>query len=879
MATGSIKRWFGERGYGFIVDDEGQDIFFYIRSSNALKGRESFLVAGVQVDFDKRLSNQKGKEGTFEAYNVRLREMPSAPQVSPVSEELQTQSALSHFYNPYTFVPTPSRRHISSGHFAGDYDPVLHGLTHASLQAELWTGYLPIKVTPVTPLLLPDIGDKERKATEHQTYDMLDALPESSFRGMLRSAYEIVTNSRYACFRNSDRLAYRMDTKEAIRLIPAIIEPGDGSGTLSARLYLGTSTPTEQGPQKRLMYAAMLTLYGDQSACEHDTTTGKTYIPKTGDVVWAEIVLCKHEVSPKDRTHWEEDFLFWKVVTVWPKQASSTPPTQTGRTPWPSARPKTHTQARQSFYAPVDPAHPQTRVVPGKVFITNANMGSKHDERVFFQPMSTTFDVTALKEPWRMRIQSYRDAHTDQEIFERRVDGKRKVEPWDKIGSTPGKTAWSPHLYHDGEHRDRWGRSVHDARHLQPGDMVYARCAFNESGNIQKIVDLFPVMISRELYDDSPKELLDNSLWPATRRDALSPADRLFGWVAQDAEEKTEAAYKSRIRVVCEDGSRSDIVQRFTDGALPLAILGQPKPAQGRFYVAKDKDGTPHDKGGRRHNKGYQQGYTLRGRKQYWHHCELEADQSPEYWQPLGTDWEEQRNGRYQEYRRPNDEKDSQNRSIKGWIKPYTVFHVSLHVQNLQPEEAGALLWLLSLPEKHYFRLGYGKPLGFGSVRLEIDRERLIEGNLPLGTGKDWQRYYGSLSTHGPATLDNDQQQKCIQAFKTSMIAAYVPQPPARSDTRGLRRLSSFAALDPAQFATTPEDQAHLEAKFDNIQFIKEFVQILRGPQGGALIHYPRLQPKPDPKGENFRWFVRNEGRGGHSLPAVTATEGLPYQP
>ena len=26
MATGSIKRWFGERGYGFIVDDEGQDL-------------------------------------------------------------------------------------------------------------------------------------------------------------------------------------------------------------------------------------------------------------------------------------------------------------------------------------------------------------------------------------------------------------------------------------------------------------------------------------------------------------------------------------------------------------------------------------------------------------------------------------------------------------------------------------------------------------------------------------------------------------------------------------------------------------------------------------------------------------------------------------
>ena len=68
---------------------------------------------------------------------------------------------------------------------------------------------------------------------------------------------------------------------------------------------------------------------------------------------------------------------------------------------------------------------------------------------------------------------------------------------------------------------------------LQPGDMVYARCKFDTQGNVKDIEDLFPVMISRELYDNSPANLLDSSLKPTNKRSELSPADRLFGWVPQ----------------------------------------------------------------------------------------------------------------------------------------------------------------------------------------------------------------------------------------------------------------------------------------------------------------------------------------------------------
>ena len=795
MAKGKIKSYWSDKKFGFIADDAGgRDVFFHVNASIALRDNESSLIPGARVNFERRPSQRK--KGSSEAYNVR---------VQPDS------SSSDFFHNPYTFIPSPPRRHIQQNLFAGDFDPIASGLTHDTLGTSLWTGHLPIKLTAVTPLLLLDADTSERASIK--PCNTLDHLPESSLRGMLRNAYETVTNSRYACFRNDDRLAYRMAPQEALKLVPAIIEQGSTPGMLQARLYPGTSHITKKGPQGP-MYAAMLTCYPQlQSKC-----TPPGYTPKTGDEVWAEIDRCRHS-----RGH-----SYWKVLTIRPKRDEPKPRTTTG-----------------------------TQYVCGRVLITNENISRKHDERIFFGAQSDTFNVTQLQDAWRMRIQSYREAHSEDEIFGR---SGSKIKPWKKIGSTPGKTAWSPHLYQNGNHSDRWGRKVHDAIELQPGDMVYARCQFGPAGKIMAIKDLFPVMISRELYDASPAELLDGlSLKPAVARNELSPADRLFGWVPQ--RQGQDSGYKGRIRVVCEDGARPEIVQDFGGKTLPLAILGQPKPAQGRFYVAKNTKGEPQQVGMAKSQAGYSQDKALRGRKQYWHHKGLEYKQAPDYWRPSVKDRTQRKsNGRYQEYRRPDANNrlqiDSQNRSIRGWIKPGTVFKAILHVQNLQSEEVGALLWLLSRSSNHCFRLGYGKPLGFGSVQLEIDQERCGDKNLPLGSGEDWKRYYAVFNASPPATLDMAQQADCIRAFKAGMVSAY------------------------ENLLTDQEHQNREERKeqlFNALPFINGFLQVLRGPESNVPIHYPRSNPKPDPQGKNFRWFTQNEEKGKHSLPAVTDRKGLPY--
>ncbi|NJM47654.1 MAG: hypothetical protein HC860_17045 [Alkalinema sp. RU_4_3] len=120
---------------------------------------------------------------------------------------------MTSFHNPYNFVPALPRG--TSGEL-GDREPVGH---HAYL-CNYWSGSISIKLKTKTPLLISDTlkpGDEADNG--HKTYDlrMIDGKPylsPTSIKGMLRAAYEAVTNSRLSVFvGHDDRLAYRMSTK------------------------------------------------------------------------------------------------------------------------------------------------------------------------------------------------------------------------------------------------------------------------------------------------------------------------------------------------------------------------------------------------------------------------------------------------------------------------------------------------------------------------------------------------------------------------------------------------------------------------------------------------------------------------------------------
>jgi len=464
--------------------------------------------------------------------------------------------------------------------------------------------------------------------------------------------------------------------------------------------------------------------------------------------------------------------------------------------------------------------------------VTGANIKQKQNERVFIQRdrdpvVKVTQEITEL---WENLIADYQKIHV-KDLKERE---RNNQSPSAYLGHDPGQTAWSRHVYDPNQ------------RQLQEGILCYVQLKQGHNEKKPKasdVIALQPVTISRRLYNQKPAELLPDHLHPAVDISKRSPADRVFGWVNQNG----QGSYKGQLRVHSVSCHGDDAVDNFgsAQASFPLAILGQPKPEQARFYCANDSEGKPIPKG-----KAKQEGYkdknqNLRGRKVYPHHKGLPKN----YWNnPLEDRTQKSDNtGHYQEYRQPQkdgvEQQSEQNRSIQGWVKPETKFQFEIDVINLSSVELGALLWLLASPDVYYHRLGGAKPLGFGSVWLDINWDC-----TDLRLGSEWAEFYQSL-TPKPPKISNGIS--CIDDFKKSVVSAY-----------GINK------------------------GFEQIEFISAFCNSSKG-FDNAAIHYPRVTPHPKPEGEAFEWFVRNEQESNRapglklSLPNLADSQpaSLPTDP
>jgi CRISPR/Cas system CSM-associated protein Csm3 (group 7 of RAMP superfamily) len=349
-------------------------------------------------------------------------------------------------------------------------------------------------------------------------------------------------------------------------------------------------------------------------------------------------------------------------------------------------------------------------------------------------------------------------------------------------------------------------------------------------------------------FDASPWDLLAESLRPAMTIAEFSPADRVFGWVKGDSQGESNrnsaagfAAARGLLRVgsiMCES-SVDEAAQIFPGAGVPLAVLSTPKPQQGRFYVAKSREGTAQRDGLNKIEAGYTNDKGLRGRKVYPHHDGLPDG----YWDdPMREKMGAGNPAHYHEYRRPRkddqEQLDDQNRSILGWVKPGTEFTFEIQVHNLSKVELGALVWLLKLGKGHFFRFGGGKPLGFGSVRLSIDDCDVRTGEGLLARYEKW---YTTTASADPCDA-------AIQSFKQALCEAYPP--PAGGG-------------------------------FENIPFITAFLTACRGFGDSLPVRYPRVTGNgrpgpPSPEGESFKWFVANEKGPKLALRDLAEDKGLP---
>ncbi|HBL14422.1 MAG TPA: TIGR03986 family CRISPR-associated RAMP protein, partial [Cyanobacteria bacterium UBA11162] len=362
------------------------------------------------------------------------------------------------FHNPYNFVPAlPRNTNKVQSSELGDRTPTGHG----SYQDGYWSGKISVSLTTVTPLLIPDAANAT--GDDHKTYpirlgsDGKPYLPPTSIKGMLRSAYEAVTNSRLSIFskKYENQLFYRMGAGEGLSLVPARIE-GD-----RVKLLFGTTSDIPQWngqrwqiPRNEPMYAAWLPRYRQNSP--HNLQYPGM---KHGDrvKVWLEL----YQKQTRDG---RVIFKYWLVRQIIPFEQSldRSPP------------------AGSSYGSHVPAGQPMIEA-DGYVCITNKNIENKHDERVFFTHNNSTHHSESfahLNDNWEYLINNYQEIHQNE--------------------SREDNLEWSRHvLGGDKEHK------------LADGTLCYAYVEKNSQQEYE-IKHLYPVMISRATFNLPPSALLSS---------------------------------------------------------------------------------------------------------------------------------------------------------------------------------------------------------------------------------------------------------------------------------------------------------------------------------------------------------------------------------
>ncbi len=234
-------------------------------------------------------------------------------------------------------------------------------------------------------------------------------------------------------------------------------------------------------------------------------------------------------------------------------------------------------------------------------------------------------------------------------------------------------------------------------RRINPGDPLFY--LLDDQGNL---VFFGPTMMFRVPYPHTIGEFVPEEHHNTQTTDL---AQAVFGTTS------------IRSRVVFEDAPYDDSLDNCHFDECSPKILSTPKPTAFQEYLTQDN---PDDKEKLRHYGDSPKDTSLRGYKFYWH----KPFDPRKYWE-----------------KRPI--KDKQHTIIRP-LKPGSTFCGRVRFDNLSKLELGALLTTLDLPENMRHKIGMGKPLGMGTIRIQvelhlIDREKRYaslvddQGNLTTG--------------------------------------------------------------------------------------------------------------------------------------------------
>lgn len=702
------------------------------------------------------------------------------------------------FVNPYGFVP-----------FMGPDIERPEGLKqHKPLGHALWapgtySGTVAVEFTTVTPLLttqLTRITDTIGVLTTRRDPLGRPIVAGASVKGAVRSVVEQVTGSRLGVFDGRRPIVRRMVPSEVpnteIRL--ARVQEHQEGERLVLRPSLEPSPVGTTLKPNLTVSVPFNSLGGKEDRAEVQT--------------WLQLV--RHPAQGNRAA-----YLFWRALQLEDQNkagAAPAPPTPPGNLTAVAGEPLVC--VRGQLHA------------TGRSFVTNRS--SKHDERLFvesiwdgqnWEPGLPSDDIELVGDQYREVISAWQTV----------------IDSFDRY---PGQAQTPPYAGHD---REQW-RALPQYR-----TVFMTRLASTTD------VQLMPGMVTRKRYPALPRQLLDESLWPCAEWDEASPADRMFGWVKDGADSGNDRQAKKAYRGQCGFGSVTCTEE--TDANIPpggrywtLSALGRPRPEQFRFYLL-DSDGNLLDGVGK--EDGYQAGgHQLAGHKVYPTHRLPDG-----YWKLPGPGWRVGNHGktdgtppdcadRYQSWLAADQTPAKITSAIADWVAPGSRFNLRIRVDNLHAMELGALLWVLNLGARpadggpYCLKLGRGRPLGFGAVKMTVDI-----AETRLRTDDQQLDRYRSLVQ---------------EAESADETAAGEPAAGGRGPNGATQQLVE-----------------QLIEKFD--KWLKGAAAEIRSTVLTAArgytdpIIYPRTKGAQEPPGEpapaleSYRWFVNNERGGKWALPKL----------
>jgi len=710
------------------------------------------------------------------------RSQPTPRQIASTGEQSY------RFLNPYNFVRYLSKKRPDN-HLLGNCPPPPHD-RYTGL-----TGSITCQLKNVSPLFIADTDDiiPNFKKEGHNAYhffrtlnekgEKTPALPATSLRGMVRSVFEAVTNSCFGVFEQDEeqgqksRLEYR-DTTISPQLFPArVISLAHNGATLELFDCASMGSPPPYNNGVSMVKSGAIKEYDPRVLLPARNGRPPKVFSSTGKIrglTDGDRVAALVNTDPT--LHRSNRFQWFSVEQVVPESSHTTLSPSAGK-----------------------------QKVFGYIHITGPNIENKHDERLFFR--------------WDDINQTPRTRYTpkDEQIDAAVVDeyNRSLSRYWERHGEVVDQLAAAS--------RTPTANTVpfpsdfvQKNSKLKAGDLVY----YYEAGDGSQ--HIYPVAIPRREYRYPREALLPKHVCRCKDMQTLCPACRTFGWVHEQADEdrNQQVAYAGRVRFsmgTVKDGSTLQFLDADQPDGTPLAILGSPKPTTTAFYLLQS-NGKPAT-GNTNYNDHKNR---LRGRKFYRH---------------IG-EWETLTDQQKQEHHRAGEERDKQNRTVFEVLAPSAEFTFQLNFENLQPVELGALLWSLQLEDGMFHRLGFAKPLGFGSVKIYVTDVKVYQ---PL------ERYTSIFPKKVESSQTAENETHTMQIKVNNWIKLFVEQLEKQYCEKGKTFFDLANVADLKALLSTQATKPMLP------------------------IHYPRQAKIASNDSENFKWFMGNKRRffyeGRNRLP------------